>query len=87
MAKAGEVRAALDHVRAAEALTERAAQTIDAAVAAPNEDNVAAASVAVAEAKVMTTEIAILRNIDMNMNTSSVTDTYRNTLSHDSLTS
>ena len=47
-------------LHAAEALTERAAQAIDAAVAAPNEDNVAAASVAVAEAKVMTTETAIL---------------------------
>jgi SfnB family sulfur acquisition oxidoreductase len=47
-------------LHAAEALTERAAQAIDDAVPAPDEDNVAFASVAVAEAKVLTTEIAIL---------------------------
>lgn len=47
-------------LHAAEALTERAGAAIDAAVPSPDEENVAVASVAVAEAKVLTTEIAIL---------------------------
>jgi alkylation response protein AidB-like acyl-CoA dehydrogenase len=45
---------------AAEALLERAGRAVDRAVADPNEDSVAQASVAVAKAKVLTTEIAIL---------------------------
>ncbi|WXL24816.1 SfnB family sulfur acquisition oxidoreductase [Ectopseudomonas mendocina] len=44
---------------AAEALLERAGRVLDAAKPATNEDNVAAASVAVARAKVLTTEVAI----------------------------
>ncbi len=44
---------------AAEALLERAGWVLDAAKPAPDEDNVAAASVAVAKAKVLTTEAAI----------------------------
>lgn len=53
------------HIRlhAAEALLERAARVIDAVAArssAPDEDDVARASVAVGEAKVLTTEIALL---------------------------
>ena len=44
---------------AAEALLERAGWVLDAARPAPDEDNVAAASVAVAKAKVLTTEAAI----------------------------
>lgn len=44
---------------AAEALLERAGKVLDAAKPAPNEDNVAAASVAVAKAKVLTTEVSI----------------------------
>ena len=44
---------------AAEALLERAGWVLDAAKPAPNEDNVAAASVAVAKAKVLTTEAAL----------------------------
>jgi alkylation response protein AidB-like acyl-CoA dehydrogenase len=43
----------------AEALLERAGFALDAARPAPNEDNVAHASLAVARAKVLTTEIAI----------------------------
>ena len=46
-------------LHAAEALLERSGRAVDAAIASPNEDSVAAASVAVAEAKVLTTEIAI----------------------------
>ena len=46
-------------LHAAEALLERSGRAVDAAIASPNEDSVAAASVAVAEAKVVTTEIAI----------------------------
>ncbi|NWL75333.1 SfnB family sulfur acquisition oxidoreductase [Pseudomonas taiwanensis] len=46
-------------LEAAEALLERAGKVMDAARPAPDEDNVAAASVAVAKAKVLTTEIAI----------------------------
>lgn len=46
-------------LHAAEALLERAAKVIETAVDSPNEDTVAAASIAVAEAKVLTTEIAI----------------------------
>lgn len=51
------------HLHAAEALLERAAREIDriaAKGAAPNEDDIARASVAVGEAKVLTTEIALL---------------------------
>ena len=44
---------------AAEALLERAGLALDAARPAPDEDNVALASVAVAKAKVLTTEVAI----------------------------
>jgi len=44
---------------AAEALLERAGCVLDAARPAPDEDNVAAASVAVAKAKVLTTEAAL----------------------------
>ena len=44
---------------AAEALLERAGLALDAARPAPDEDNVARASVAVAKAKVLTTEVAI----------------------------
>ncbi|MDU9393596.1 SfnB family sulfur acquisition oxidoreductase [Pseudomonas sp. zfem002] len=44
---------------AAEALLERAGLVLDAAKPAPDEDNVAAASVAVAKAKVLTTEAAL----------------------------
>jgi len=44
---------------AAEALLERAGWVLDAAKPAPDEDNVAAASLAVAKAKVLTTEVAI----------------------------
>ena len=46
-------------LHAAEALLDRAGRTVDAAMVNPNEDSVAAASIAVAEAKVLTTEIAI----------------------------
>jgi SfnB family sulfur acquisition oxidoreductase len=50
-------------LHAAEALLERAARTLDAIAAqaaAPSEDDIARASVAVGEAKVLTTEIALL---------------------------
>jgi SfnB family sulfur acquisition oxidoreductase len=47
-------------LHAAEALLKRAGHAVDRAIADPNEDSVARASVAVAEAKVLTTEIAIL---------------------------
>ncbi|SEB68484.1 sulfur acquisition oxidoreductase, SfnB family [Pseudomonas saponiphila] len=51
---------ALDiRLEAAEALLERAGLALDAARPAPDEDNVAQASLAVAKAKVLTTEIAI----------------------------
>jgi SfnB family sulfur acquisition oxidoreductase len=46
-------------LEAAEALLERAGRALDAARPAPDEDNVALASLAVARAKVLTTEIAI----------------------------
>ena len=46
-------------LEAAEALLERAGRVLDAGKAAPDEDKVAAASLAVARAKVLTTEIAI----------------------------
>ena len=46
-------------LEAAEALLERAGLVLDAGKAAPDEDKVAAASLAVARAKVLTTEIAI----------------------------
>jgi len=47
-------------LHAAEAILERAGRFIDEAIVQPDEESVAAASVAVAEAKVLTTEIAIL---------------------------
>jgi SfnB family sulfur acquisition oxidoreductase len=47
-------------LHAAEALLERSGRFVDAAIAEPDEDSVAAASIAVAEAKALTTEIAIL---------------------------
>nr|WP_200841074.1 SfnB family sulfur acquisition oxidoreductase [Geminicoccus flavidas] len=47
-------------LHAAEALLKRAARAVDHAVAAPDEDSVAAASLAVAGAKALTTEIAVL---------------------------
>jgi SfnB family sulfur acquisition oxidoreductase len=47
-------------LHAAEAVLERAAQLTDAAIAHATEDTVAEAAVAVAEAKVLTTEVAIL---------------------------
>lgn len=51
---------ALDiRLEAAEALLERSGRVLDQAKPGPNEDNVAAASLAVARAKVLTTEIAI----------------------------
>ncbi|WP_053384385.1 SfnB family sulfur acquisition oxidoreductase [Leucobacter celer] len=46
-------------IRAAEALTREAARAIDAAKPAPDEHNVAAASIAVARAKVLTTEVSL----------------------------
>jgi SfnB family sulfur acquisition oxidoreductase len=45
---------------AAEALLDRAGQAVDRAVAEPNEQTVAQAQIAVAESKILTTEIAIL---------------------------
>lgn len=47
------------HLQAAEALLRRAGRVLDASQAAPDERSVAAASVAVAEARVLTTEIAL----------------------------
>ncbi|MCJ2025793.1 SfnB family sulfur acquisition oxidoreductase [Methylobacterium sp. J-067] len=44
---------------AAEALLDRAGEALDAAIAAPDAETVAAAQLAVAEAKVLTTEIAL----------------------------
>ncbi len=46
-------------VHAAEALLQRAGEVLDQAIANPNETTVAAASIAVAEAKVLTTEAAL----------------------------
>ncbi|NEU12863.1 SfnB family sulfur acquisition oxidoreductase [Methylobacterium sp. BTF04] len=46
-------------LHAAEALLERAGLALDAAVAAPDADSVAAAQLAVAESKVLTTEVAL----------------------------
>jgi SfnB family sulfur acquisition oxidoreductase len=47
------------HANAAEALLDRAGHAVDRAVAEPNEQTVAQAQIAVAEAKILTTEIAI----------------------------
>ncbi|XAH22148.1 SfnB family sulfur acquisition oxidoreductase [Xylophilus sp. GW821-FHT01B05] len=47
-------------LHASEAILERAGRAIDRAVAAPTADSVAAAQIAVAESKVLSTEIAIL---------------------------
>jgi SfnB family sulfur acquisition oxidoreductase len=47
-------------LRAAEALLERGAVHVDKTIAAPSEKSVGAASIAVAEAKVLSTELAIL---------------------------
>ncbi len=46
-------------IRAAEALTRESAHAIDAAKPAPDEQNVAAASISVARAKVLTTEVSL----------------------------
>ena len=54
--RVGELRVRL---QAAEALLRRAGRVLDASQAAPDERSVAAASVAVAEARVLTTEIAL----------------------------
>jgi SfnB family sulfur acquisition oxidoreductase len=53
----GKVRLQL---RAAEALLERAARFVDAAMQAPDEANVGAASIAVAEAKILATKAGLL---------------------------
>lgn len=53
----GEVQV---RVHAADALLERAGRFVDVAVADPNEETVAAASVAVAEAKALSTEASLL---------------------------
>jgi len=47
-------------VHASDALLERAGRLVDAAIAAPTEETVAEASVAVAEAKALSTEVSIL---------------------------
>ncbi|HEY1747200.1 MAG TPA: SfnB family sulfur acquisition oxidoreductase [Xanthobacteraceae bacterium] len=47
-------------LRAAEALLARGGGYVDKAIAAPTEDSIGAASIAVAEAKVLSTELAIL---------------------------
>ena len=57
IAQVGDLKIRL---HAAEAILERAGRSVDHAIALPNEETVAAASIAVAEAKVLTTEIAIL---------------------------
>lgn len=46
-------------LQAAEAILEKAGQAVDRAIASPNEDTVAEASVVVAAAKVLTTEVAL----------------------------
>lgn len=56
IAQAGELAL---RVHAADALTRRAAEAADAASAAPDEATVAAASIAVAEARALTTEVAL----------------------------
>jgi SfnB family sulfur acquisition oxidoreductase len=53
----GHVRLRL---RAAEALVERAGRFVDAAQAAPDEDSVASASIAVAQARILTTKAGLL---------------------------
>ena len=57
IAAVGDLRIRL---HAAEALLERAGRIVDVAVHSPDEGSVAAASIAVAEAKALTTEIALL---------------------------
>ncbi|MGD0473908.1 MAG: SfnB family sulfur acquisition oxidoreductase [Candidatus Velthaea sp.] len=57
IAAVGDLRIRL---HAAEALLEHAGRVVDAAVREPNENTVAVASIAVAEAKALTTEIAVL---------------------------
>ena len=57
IAQVGDVQV---RVHAADALLERAGRFVDVAVASPNEQSVAEASVAVAEAKAMATEVSIL---------------------------
>ena len=47
-------------VHASDALLERAGRFVDAAVASPTEENVSQASIAVAEAKAMSTEVSVL---------------------------
>ncbi len=56
LAMVGRLEIAL---HAAQAMLERSADAVDRAIAEPSEDSVAEASVAVAEAKVLTTEIAL----------------------------
>jgi alkylation response protein AidB-like acyl-CoA dehydrogenase len=57
LSEIGQVKLRL---RAAEALVGRAALLVDAAMEAPDEKNVAAASIAVAEAKILTTRAGLL---------------------------
>ncbi|RWX74980.1 SfnB family sulfur acquisition oxidoreductase [Neorhizobium lilium] len=57
LAEVGQVKLRL---RAAEALVERAATFVDVAMQAPDAENVAAASIAVAEAKILTTKAGLL---------------------------
>ena len=57
IAQVGDLKIRL---HAAESLLDRAGRAVDVAISYPNDDTVAAASIAVAEAKVLTTEIAIL---------------------------
>ena len=47
-------------VHASDALLERAGRFVDAAVASPTQENVSQASIAVAEAKAMATEVSVL---------------------------
>jgi len=57
IAQAGEIQI---RIHAAEAMTQRAGLAVDAAIADPDRANRAAASLAVAEAKVLTSEVALL---------------------------
>lgn len=57
IAQVGELQI---RIHAAEAMTQRAGQAVDAAIAAPDGRSIALASLAVAEAKVLTSEVALL---------------------------
>ncbi len=57
LSEIGKVRVRL---RAADALLRKAGERVDAAMAEPNEDTVAAASIAVAEAKILSTKTGLL---------------------------